>query len=91
MTCRNCSFRDDVGKSLGQVAAKDFEHSSSKQDHAIFSNIQHIFKSITTNSKSLVHTTEAPKDEKKPKFAMMNHFVINSQFPTITPDNECSF
>jgi len=37
------------------------------------------------------HTAEAAQDARKPQFAMMDHFGLNSLFLTITPNDEFSF
>ena len=62
MTCRNQISQDNFGRSLTGVTVKDFEHSSSNPDHATKDNAEHIVKSITTQCKSLGHTTEASQD-----------------------------
>ncbi len=86
----NCSWRPTGTTTVNSVNDWPWKNQSEKNDH-LNANTRGLLKNISTSCRAIGHTEEAPKYARRCCLTMLNHYGLNSQFLSTTPDDECSF
>jgi hypothetical protein len=91
MTCRSTLNGVSLGEKLSKLTVEDLELVQENNTDNLHENTKGLMKSISTSCKAMGHTDKAAKYAQHCCFAMLDYYILNSLFSTMTPDDECSF
>ena len=91
MTGRSNYGGTPLAEHLAGLTTQDIASAPEENNIPLTKNMKLFTKALATSCRALGHTPEAAKMARRKRFAMLEHYGLNSLLLTVSPCDECSF